>query len=262
MRALSIAATGMSAQQNNVEVIANNIANINTTGFKRGRAEFTDLIYQSERPAGTPSRGSNSIVPEGLDIGLGVRTAAVRHLHVQGAIARTSNRLDLALVGRGYFQVAAEGGDTLYTRSGALSKNAQGQLVTIDGQLIVPEITIPENTSEVVVNTTGEVFARVGTAGTLQSLGQLTLANFANESGLDPLGQNLFRESEASGTPTVSAPGSPGFANIQQGYLESSNVDPVKEITELITAQRAYEMNSKVVQAADDMLGVVSKGIR
>lgn len=262
MRALSIAATGMAAQQMNVEVVANNVANINTTGFKRSRAEFTDLLYQQERAAGTPNRGGENVVPEGMGIGLGVRPAAIRNLHMQGTLARTSNKFDLALNGRGWFQVSGEGGETLYTRSGAFNLNAQSQLVTADGNLIIPEITIPANVTEVVVNQSGLVLARVSGQTAMQQVGQLTLANFANEAGLDPLGGNLFRETLASGSPVVAVPGDPGYATIQQGYLENSNVDPVKEITELISAQRAYEMNSKVIQAADDMYSVIAKGIR
>jgi flagellar basal-body rod protein FlgG len=262
MRALSIAATGMSAQQTNVEVIANNVANINTTGFKRARSEFTDLLYQTERTAGTPTRGGEDGVPEGSAIGLGVRTAAIRNLHMQGSLVSTANKFDLALSGRGWFQVSGEGGETFYTRAGAFNKNANGQLVTVDGNLVVPEITVPEGASEFVVNQTGQVSARIGSNASLQVLGQLTIANFANEAGLDPLGGNLYRETTGSGTPSVGVPGDPGFAILQQGYLENSNVDPVKEITELISAQRAYEMNSKIIQAADDMYGVIAKGIR
>ena len=262
MRALSIAATGMSAQQINVEVIANNVANINTTGFKRARAEFTDLLYETERAAGTPSSGDDAVVPEGSRIGLGVRPAAIRNLHMQGTLTRTTNRYDLALNGRGWFQVQGENGEILYTRDGAFNKNADGQLVTLDGALVVPEITVPNTATDVQVNAAGEVYATIGSTGTQQLLGQLTLANFANETGLDPLGGNLFRETTASGSPIVGEPGDEGYATIQQGYLENSNVDPVKEITELISAQRAYEMNSKVIQAADDMYSTIAKGIR
>ena len=262
MRALSIAATGMSAQQTNVEVIANNVANINTTGFKRARAEFTDLLYQAERAAGTPTRGGEDQVPEGMSVGLGVRPAAIRNLHMQGTLARTTNKFDLALNGKGWFQIAGENGETLYTRAGAFNKSSTGQLVTVDGNLVTPEIAIPDNASDVIVNNSGQVLVRLDSSATLQSVGQLTLANFANEAGLDPLGGNLYRETTASGAAIVGVPGDPGFATLQQGYLENSNVDPVKEITELIAAQRAYEMNSKVIQAADDMYGVIAKGIR
>ncbi|MGQ7792578.1 flagellar basal-body rod protein FlgG [Faunimonas sp. B44] len=262
MRALAIAATGMTAQQMNLEVIANNIANINTTGFKRARAEFTDLLYQAERLQGVANRGGESAIPEGAQLGLGVRTAAIRNLHLQGALANTGNRLDLALNGRGWFQVVGPDGETLYTRAGSFNTNADGQLVTLDGYTVEPAILVPPETVEIVVNESGQVFATLDGDAEPQLLGQLTLANFANETGLEPLGGNLYRETTASGAPVVGVPADPGYARIHQGYLEASNVDPVKEITELIAAQRAYEMNSKVIQAADDMAGVVSKGIR
>ncbi len=262
MRALAIAATGMNAQQLNVEVIANNIANINTTGFKRARAEFTDLIYQAERAAGAPARGGQEVVPEGAQVGLGVRSAAVRHVHMQGVLASTNNKLDLALVGEGWFRINGPDGETLYTRAGSFNTNANGELVTIDGYLVQPQITFPADTVEVIINQTGQVFARLDGQNDLQDLGQLTLANFANDAGLTPLGNNLYKESEASGAAVVGVPGDPGFGSMRQGYLESSNVDPVKEITELISAQRAYEMNSKVIQATDDMLGTVAQGLR
>ncbi|WP_038034906.1 flagellar basal-body rod protein FlgG [Thermopetrobacter sp. TC1] len=259
MRALAIAATGMLAQQLNVEVIANNIANINTTGFKRARAEFTDLLYQIERMPGTAARGGEGVVPEGKALGLGVRTAAIRKLFEQGSLANTGNRLDIALVGRGWFRIQGPDGETLYTRSGAFNRNAQGQLVTIDGYQVLPPITIPQDAIDVIVNPDGQVFARMPNQRELQPLGRLSLALFANDVGLEPIGDNLFRETEASGTAVVGAPGDPGFGQVRQGFLESSNVDAVKEITELITAQRAYEMNSKVIQAVDEMLSTVSR---
>lgn len=262
MRALAIAATGMGAQQLNVEVIANNIANINTTAYKRARAEFTDLLYQAERAAGAPARGGENIVPEGAQVGLGVRAAAIRKLHMQGALTHTDNRLDLALNGHGWFQIMGPDNEILYTRAGAFNKNADGQLVTIDGYLVQPEITVPENTSDIIVSPTGNVFAKIDGEDELQELGQLTLANFANEVGLEPLGGNLYRETPASGPPVLGEPGDDGFATVRQGYLENSNVDPVKEITELISAQRSYEMNSKVIQAADEMLGTIARGMR
>jgi flagellar basal-body rod protein FlgG len=262
MKALAIAATGMNAQQTNLEVIANNIANINTTGFKRARAEFSDLLYQVERLQGVPNRASAAVVPEGANIGLGVKTAAIRNLHVQGALTNTGNKLDLALTGEGWFQIEGSDGTTLYTRAGSFNTNATGQLVTVDGFNVVPAITVPPEAVEVIVNSTGQMFARLDGELELQNLGQLQLANFANEAGLAPLGDNLFRETEASGPANIGVPGDAGYATIQQGYLESSNVDPVKEITELISAQRAYEMNSKVIQAADEMAAVVSKNLR
>ncbi len=262
MRALAIAATGMSAQQTNVEVIANNIANINTTAFKRARAEFSDLIYQTDRAQGVPNRGGEDVVPEGAQIGLGVRTVGVRNLHIQGPLSQTSNPLDVAINGRGWFQISGPSGETLYSRAGSFNKNGTGQLVTGDGYLVDPTITIPQDTLEVTINELGEVYARTASQSAPQLLGQLSLVDFANDSGLEPLGNNLYRETAASGTPISGVAGDPGFGSIHQGYLEQSNVDPVSEITELISAQRAYEMNSKVIQASDEMLGTVSKGIR
>lgn len=262
MRALAIAATGMSAQQTNVEVIANNIANINTTAFKRARAEFSDLIYQSERAEGVPNRGGQDVVPEGAQLGLGVRTAGIRNLHIQGPLAHTGNPLDLAINGRGWFQISGPSGEALYTRAGSFNKNGTGQLVTGDGYTVNPAIQIPTDTTEIVVNQSGEVYARVASQLAPQLLGQIALVDFANDSGLQPLGNNLYRETAASGQPISGVAGDPGFGTLHQSYLESSNVDPVKEITELISAQRAYEMNSKVIQAADEMQATVSKGIR
>lgn len=262
MKALAIAATGMNAQQLNLEVIANNVANINTTGFKRARAEFADLLYQVERNQGVPNASNQAIVPEGAHIGLGVQTSAVRNLHIQGSLIGTSNKLDLALVGRGWFQIESADGGTNYTRAGAFNTNAEGELVTIDGYRVVPGVTFPEDASEVIISRTGQVFARIGNDAEMQDLGQLTLANFVNEAGLEPMGDNLFRETPASGPAIVGVPDDPGYAHIQQGYLEGSNVDPVKEITDLISAQRAYEMNSKIIQAADEMASVVSKNLR
>ena len=261
MRALSIAATGMSAQQTNVEVIANNVANINTTGFKRARAEFTDLLYQTDRAAGTLARDDDTMIPEGNQLGLGVRTVAIRHLSMQGALSPTSNKLDVALDGKGYFQVQGENNEILYTRDGAFNKDANGQLVTLDGNVVIPNITIPQTATDVQINAAGQVYAIIGATGQQQLLGQLSIANFANETGLDALGGNLFRENQASGSAVIGSPGDPGFAKIHQGYLESSNVDPVKEITELIAAQRAYEMNSKVISAADDMFSTITKNM-
>lgn len=260
MKALAIAATGMNAQQTNLEVIANNIANINTTGFKRARAEFSDLLYQTERAQGVPNRANQAIVPEGAIIGLGVKTAAVRNLHIQGSLTQTGNSFDVALVGRGWFQIEAPDGTMLYTRSGAFNTNADGQLVTLDGYSVSPGINVPQDATEITINRSGQIFATVN--GEDQELGQLTLANFVNEAGLEPMGENLFRETDASGAATVGTPDENGLAYLQQNYLEASNVDPVKEITDLISAQRAYEMNSKIIQAADEMAAVVSKNLR
>lgn len=262
MRALSVAATGMDAQQTNLEVIANNIANINTTGYKRARAEFADLLYQTERAGGVPNRANQAIVPEGANIGLGVQTAAVRNIFQQGELTQTENSLDVAVIGRGWFQVQAPDGSTMYTRAGAFNTNAQGQLVTIDGYSIVPNITFPADVSETVISRTGEVSVRIGNDTQFTQLGQLTMANFVNEAGLKPMGDNLFQQTAASGEAIVAAPEDPGFGYLKQGYLESSNVDAVKEITNLISAQRAYEMNSKVITTADEMASIVSKNLK
>lgn len=262
MRALAIAATGMAAQQLNTEVIANNVANINTTGFKRSRAEFVDLLYQIERGGGTPTVGGAEVLPEGTRIGLGVRSAAVRNLHIQGALAQTGNSFDLALMGRGFFRVAGPDGETIYTRAGAFNKNASGQIVTTEGYVVQPAITVPLEATSVTVNDSGQIYAQVTGEVAPRLLGQLSIATFVNEVGLEPLGGNLYRESAASGAATVGIAGAVGLGSIKQGFLEASNVDSVKEITELIAAQRAYEMNSKVIQATDEMMGTISKGLR
>ena len=258
MRALDIAATGMAAQSQNLEVIANNIANINTTAFKRSRAEFTDLIYQAERLQGVSSRGQTAVVPEGAQIGLGVRTAAIRPLNIQGSLTNTGNQLDLAINGRGWLQVTMPDGTTLYTRAGALSTNANGQIVTADGYPIQPTIVVPNNTTAITISQSGLVEATIGGQTNPQQLGQITLANFINDAGLMAMGGNLFQPTGASGQPVVGMPANPGYGTINQGYLEASNVDPVSEISNMIEAQRAYEMNSKVIETASAMASTIS----
>jgi flagellar basal-body rod protein FlgG len=262
MRALSIAATGMNAQQTNLEVIANNIANINTTGYKRARAEFTDLLYQAERALGAPARGGEGNLPEGANVGLGVRTAAIRHLHQQGSLAQTTNKLDLAINGRGWYQITGPEGETFYTRDGAFNKNDQGVIVTLDGYEVQPNMTVPAEATDITINESGEIYVTIPAQVEPQLIGQLTLASFVNDAGLEPLGGNLYRQTESSGDPVPGVPGDPGFGKIHQGYLENSNVDAVKEITQLISAQRAYEMNSKVIQTVDAMYGTVANNMR
>jgi flagellar basal-body rod protein FlgG len=262
MRALSIAATGMSAQQTNVEVIANNIANINTTGFKRARAEFTDLLYQVERTNGIPITSGEQTIPEGAQLGLGTRLSAIRNVHMQGPLSSTDNRLDVALNGEGWFMITGADGETLYTRDGAFNTNENAQIVTADGYAVQPAMTVPANTTDIKINQSGEVYASVAGQTQPTLIGQLSLAAFANSAGLEHMGGNLFRETTSSGSATVGVAQSPGFGKIIQGYLEESNVDPVKEMTDLISAQRAYEINSKVIQATDDMAATVSKGLR
>ena len=262
MRALAIAATGMNAQAKNLDVIAHNIANINTTGFKRARAEFTDLIYQTERLKGSTASAGGAVIPEGTHFGMGVRTAAVRAVHVQGQVAATGNRLDVALAGPGWFQIEAADGSTAYQRSGAFNLDAEGRIVTLDGLQLQPAITVPRDATDLTISDTGLVSARIPGQAEPQELGQIAIATFVNDVGLTPLGSNLFAQSAASGEPQVGVPGDAGFATLRQGFLESSNVEAVKEITALIAAQRGYEMNSKVIQAADDMASVVSRNMR
>lgn len=253
MRALDIASTGMQSQQLNVEVISNNIANLNTTGYKRQRAEFQDLLYQSIRRPGDTSSDSGTVVPVGVQVGLGVKTAAVYRIHEQGNLNQTQNPLDLAIQGKGFFQVLLPDGTTAYTRAGSFQLNNSRQIVTADGYLVQPTISIPQNTTSITVNASGQVLAQVAGSTTPQTVGQLQLATFANDPGLVALGQNLLRETQASGNPSTVDPGVNDAGTIQQGFLETSNVNVVTEISSLITAQRAYEMNSKVIQAADQM---------
>lgn len=259
MRAMDIAATGMMAQQTNVEVIANNIANQNTTGFKEQRPEFQDLLYQTERRGGANSSDSGTIVPVGVQIGIGVKTAAIYRITTQGNLAQTSNPLDLAIQGHGYFQILQPDGTIAFSRAGSFQLSPTGEIVTADGYVVEPGITIPQNTTAISINSSGQVQAQVAGQNNPQTVGQLQLANFANEAGLDAIGNNLFLQTQASGQPTTGNPGSTGFGTINQGMLETSNVDIVSEITNLITAQRAYEMNSKVIQTSDQMLATLNQ---
>ncbi len=259
MRAMNMAATGMMAQQTNVEVIANNIANQNTTGFKRQRAEFQDLLYQTERRGGATSSDNGTIVPVGVQIGIGVKTAAVYRITTQGNLIQTSNPLDLAIQGRGFFQILRPDGTTAYTRAGSFQLSPTGEIVTADGFVVQPGITIPQNTVAIAINSSGQIQAQVAGQVNPQTVGQLQLANFPNEAGLEALGNNLFLETPASGQPTQGNPASTGFGAINQGLLETANVDIVSEITNLITAQRAYEMNSKVIQTTDQMMSSLNQ---
>ena len=253
MRSMDIAATGMMAQQLNVEVISNNIANLNTTAFKRQRAEFQDLLYQNVRAPGDDSSDAGTVVPVGVQIGIGVKAAAVYRINEQGNLTQTQNPLDLAIQGKGYFQVQMPDNSTAYTRDGSFQLNAQRQLVTADGYLVLPNIAIPQGTTSITVDSSGQVQAQVAGQVQPQTVGQLQLAVFANEAGLNAFGQNLLKETQASGAATTANPGVNDTGVIQQGFLETSNVNVVNEITNLITAQRAYEMNSKVVEASDQM---------
>jgi flagellar basal-body rod protein FlgG len=259
MRAMSIGATGMLAQQLNVEVISNNIANITTTGFKRMRAEFKDLLYENIRRPGSQSSDTGTIVPTGIQIGNGVAAGAVYRINIQGSVEQTGNALDLAVIGKGFLQIQMPDGTTAYTRAGNLQLNATGQVVTSDGYPIVPSITVPADTIDITVNSSGQVFAKVDGQVNLSNLGQLQLATFANPAGLEAIGDNLLRETPASGTATTGNPTANGFGKLQQASLEKSNVDIVQELTNLITAQRAYEMNSRVIKSADDMMSSLNQ---
>ncbi len=253
MRALDIAGTGMQAQQTNVEVISNNLANMTTTGFKRRRAEFQDLIYQNLRRVGANSSDNGTVVPAGAQVGLGVRTAAIYRINEQGNLQQTSNSLDLAIKGSGYFQVTLPSGDTAYTRDGTFGLSPAGQIVTADGYTVAPGITIPQNATDVSISAAGEVQVKLDGTTAPQTVGTLQLAAFPNDAGLEARGDNLLMASGASGNAVTGTPGAPGFGSVMQGFVESSNVNIVSEITNLISAQRAYEMNSRVITASDQM---------
>jgi flagellar basal-body rod protein FlgG len=259
MLSLDIAATGMLAQQLNVEVISNNIANMNTTGYKRQRAEFQDLLYQDLLRVGSASSDAGTVVPAGVQVGLGVQPAAVYRISEQGSMQITENPFDLAINGKGYFMVELPSGDTAYTRAGAFQLSADGDLVTPDGFVIQPGITIPNDAISVTINASGQVWATIDGQINPQQVGQIELATFANQAGLEAIGDNLLLETVASGTATVGTPASAGFGSVEQGLLEASNVNVVAEITNLITAQRAYEMNSKVIQASDEMMSSITQ---
>jgi flagellar basal-body rod protein FlgG len=259
MRALSIAATGMMAQQTNVEVIANNLANMNTTGYKTARAEFQDLLYQNVERAGSATADTGAVLPSGIQLGLGVRTGATYRVTGQGNLASTDNPYDVAINGKGYFHVLMPDGTDAYTRDGTFSLSPDGEIVTAKGYVVVPGIVVPQNAISITINNVGQVQAVIAGQTAPQTLGQFEMARFPNESGLQALGDNLYTATLASGAVTTGLPGAPGFGTLQQNYVETSNVNAVQEITDLITAQRAYEMNSKVITAADQMLQISSK---
>lgn len=254
MRSLSIAATGMLAQQLNVEVISNNIANMNTTAYKRQRAEFQDLLYQNERRVGSQSADNNAIVPAGVQIGLGVKTAAVYRITEQGNLTTTGNQLDLAIQGKGYFQVTLPDNTIAYTRAGSFQLDQNGNIVTADGLKVTGPNAIPTNATSITINQSGQIFVSQQGQTQLAQAGQFQLVSFINDTGLQPIGNNMFIQTQASGNPVIGTAGNQSFGTILQGFLESSNVNTVQEITDLISAQRAYEMNSKVIQASDEML--------
>ena len=262
MRALYAAATGMAAQELNVQVISNNIANLRTTGYKRQQPHFQDLLYQNLRRAGTSTSDQNTQLPAGLAIGSGVKTTSTARVMSQGTLTSTEKEYDVAIRGEGLFRVTLPDGRTAYTRDGSFDLSAQGQLVTRDGYLVDPGVTVPNNATSVTISAQGAVQATVPGQTAPQALGQFQLARFVNKVGLESIGDNLFIETAGSGPAINGLPGSEGFGNLQQSYLEEANVNAVTEISSLIAAQRAYEMNSKVVTAADQMLSTTSQMFR
>lgn len=257
MRSLWTSTTGMSAQNLNMDVIANNLANVSTTGFKKSRADFQDLLYQIMKVPGSPT-SADTKSPTGIQVGLGVKPAAVTKVFTEGDIVQTQNVLDIAIEGQGFFEVLLPDGNTAYTRSGNLKMDGDGRITTSDGYPIQPEITIPEDAREITISQTGVVSAILGSDATSTELGNIDLVDFINESGLVAIGRNLFRETEASGTAVVSTPGSDGVGTLLQGYVENSNVNLVEEMTQMITTQRAYEINSNVITTSDEMMQTVT----
>ena len=259
MRSLGIAATGMLAQQLNVEIISHNLANMNTVGFKRQRAEFQDLLYQNAEQMGVASSDAGTIVPTGVQVGLGVKAGSVYRITEQGNLSQTGNQYDIAINGHGWFRVQLPDGGDAYTRAGNFSLSGEGQLVTAEGYVVDPGIVIPQGAESVVINNNGQVQVRLAGEPDAQIVGQLELATFYNEAGLEAVGENYFLETAASGPATIGIPGDQGFGTLRQGFVEAANVNPVAEITALIQAQRAYEMNARVITASDEMLATSSQ---
>jgi len=262
MRALSTAATGMMAMELNVQVISNNLANMTTTAYKRQRAEFQDLLYDHVSRVGTQTSAQGNMLPVGIDLGSGVKPVGTVRLMTQGNLAQTGNDLDIAIRGEGFFKIQLPDGTFAYTRDGSFNMDAQGRIVTAQGNVVQPAITIPQNSTGLTINAQGQVSVIPAGTTTPTVLGQLTLTRFVNQAGLLPMGDNLYQETPASGPPQDGLPATDGAGDLLQKSLEQSNVDSVSEITNLITAQRAYEMNSKVITAADQMLQATSNLMR
>jgi flagellar basal-body rod protein FlgG len=262
MRALHTAATGMMAQELNVQVISNNIANMRTTGYKRQRAEFQDLLYEQVRRVGTQTSTQGNMLPVGIELGGGVKTVGTPRIMTQGTLLPTGNTLDVAIRGEGFFKIQMPDGTFTYTRDGSFLMDAQGRIVTPQGNVVQPAITIPQNATAITINGQGQVSATVTGSTTPSVLGQLTLTRFINKAGLQSVGDNLFVETPASGTPQDSTPSTDGLGDLQQGNLEQANVEAVTEISDLIAAQRAYEMNAKVISATDQMLQATASMMR
>ena len=261
IRALYTAASGMNAQQSNMDTVANNLANVNTAGFKKSRMEFQDLVYQQMVAPGSPT-STSSEAPVGLEVGLGTRPVATARDFANGNLRSTNGPLDLAIEGQGFFQVSMPSGDTAYTRAGELHLSAEGTLVTSEGFHVTPEITIPPNAVSISISKAGIVSVQVAGQSAVQDVGTIELANFQNPAGLRALGGNLFAATTASGEPTTGTPGQDGIGTLAQGFLEDSNVSVVEEMVNMILAQRAYEANSRVVKASDEMLSQVNNLVR
>ena len=259
-QALWVAKTGLDAQQTRMSVVSNNLANVNTTGFKKGRAAFEDLLYQTVRQPGAQT-SQQTQAPTGLMLGTGVRVVATEKLFTQGNLLQTNNPFDLAINGRGFFQVQMPDGSLAYTRDGGFKLDAQGQMVTSSGHLLQPGINVPEGAQSVTIGADGVVGVQLNGQATPQQIGQLTVADFINVGGLQPLGENLYAETASSGTPQTGAPGQSGLGLLIQGSLESSNVNVVEELVNMIETQRAYEMNSKAISTTDQMLAYVSNNL-
>lgn len=258
LRALWTAASGMNAQQLNVDVIANNLANVNTSGFKRSRVDFQDVLYQTDRVPGSASaRGSQ--LPTGIQVGLGTRPGAVYKLFSQGTFQATGNELDMVVEGHGFFQVVQPDGTTAYTRDGGFKLDTQGRVVTSDGYTLEPEITIPAEATQIAIGQDGTVSVQMPGQVEMQEVGQIQLASFVNPSGLSSIGKNLFVATAASGDPQTGTPGLQNLGSLVQGYIEQSNVDVVQEMVQMIVAMRAYEVNSKAIQTSDEMLQVANQ---
>ena len=262
MRALHTAATGMMAQELNVQVISNNIANMRTTGYKRQRAEFQDLLYEHVNRVGTQTSEQGNILPAGIELGSGVKTVGTPRLMSQGSLAQTGKDYDIAIRGEGFFKILLPDGRTAYTRDGSFELDAQGRLVTAQGNVVQPGITIPEDATSISINAQGEVSVTQPGSTTSTVVGQLEMSLFINKAGLQAVGDNLYLETPASGTPQDGTPGTAGYGTLLQGSLEQANVEAVSEISDLIAAQRAYEMNAKVISAADQMLSATSNLMR
>jgi flagellar basal-body rod protein FlgG len=262
MRALYTAATGMAAQELNVQVISNNIANMRTTGYKRQRAEFQDLLYEHVSRVGTQTSAQGNILPAGIELGSGVKAVGTPRLMTQGALSQTGKDYDLAIRGEGFFKISMADGRTAYSRDGSFELDSQGRLVTASGNVVQPGITIPQNATSVVINTQGVVSVTLPGSTTPSQVGQIEMSLFINKAGLQGIGDNLYLETPASGAAQNGTPGADGFGDLQQGNLEQANVEAVSEISDLIAAQRAYEMNAKVITAADQMLSATSNLMR